>query len=73
MPRFPSYKPREVIKKLKKLGFVKHHQVGSHLTLKHPLSGKRAVVPVHLKDLKKGTLMAILKEADINIEDFGEA
>jgi len=70
MPKLPSLKPREVVKKLKKLGFIEHHQVGSHLTMKNPLNGKRAVVPLHLRDIKKGTLSAILREADVDREKF---
>lgn len=70
MPKLPSLKPREVVKKLQKLGFEKHHQVGSHLTLRHPETKKRAVVPMHLKDIKKGTLLSLLKEAGIEKETF---
>lgn len=70
MPKLPSLKPREVVKKLKKLGFVEHHQVGSHLTLKLPETKLRAVVPMHLKDIKKGTLLSLLREAGIDKEDF---
>lgn len=73
MPRIPSLKPREVVKKLEKLGFAKHHQVGSHLTMKNLANGKRAVVPLHLKDIKKGTLSAILRESDVDKEDFIKA
>ena len=70
MPKLPSYKPREVVKKLKKLGFVEHHQVGSHLTMKQLDTGKRAVVPMHLRDIKKGTLLSLLREAGIEKEKF---
>jgi len=70
MPKLPSLKPREVVKKLQKLGFIKHHQVGSHLTMKNPTTDKRAVIPMHLKDVKKGTLNAILREADIDKDKF---
>ena len=70
MPKLPALKPREVVKKLKKLGFLEHYQVGSHLTMKHPETKQRAVVPMHLKDVKKGTLSAILREAGIEKEKF---
>lgn len=70
MSKLPSYKPREVVKKLTKLGFIKHHQVGSHLTMKHPESKRRAVVPMHLKDIKKGTLLSLIHEAGIDKENF---
>ncbi len=70
MPKLPSFRPREVVKKLRKLGFIEHHQVGSHLTMKHPDTKHRAVVPMHLKDLKKGTLLSLLREAGIEKEKF---
>ena len=70
MPKLPSIKPRDVVKRLKRLGFIEHHQVGSHLTMKHPETQHRAVVPMHLKDMKKGTLSGLLKEAGIEREDF---
>ena len=70
MPKLPSYKPREVVKKLIKLGFIKHHQVGSHLTMKHPETKRRAVVPMHLKDIKKGTLLSLLRESGVEREEF---
>lgn len=73
MPKLPSFKPRQVIKKLKKLGFIEHHQVGSHLTMKHPQTKRRAVIPMHLKDIKKGTLLSLLRETGIEKDDFGKA
>lgn len=73
MSKLPSLKPRDVVKKLKKLGFIEHHQVGSHLTMKHPETKRRAVIPMHLKDMKKGTLSSLLREAGIEKEDFLKA
>ncbi|MBI4067598.1 type II toxin-antitoxin system HicA family toxin [Candidatus Gottesmanbacteria bacterium] len=69
----PVLKPREVVKKLKRLDFIEHHQVGSHLTMKNVETNRRAVVPMHLKDIKKGTLSAILREANISKEEFQNA
>lgn len=70
MPKLPSLTPREAIKKLKKLGFIEHHQVGSHLVLKHQITSRRAVVPMHLRDIKKGTLASILRESGVDKEKF---
>lgn len=70
MPKLPSLKPREVVKRLKKLGFIEHHQEGSHLTMKNSKKGTRAVVLMHLKDVKRGTLSAILREADVDRDEF---
>lgn len=70
MPKLPSLKPRQVIKKLQNLGFVIDHTTGSHIIMYHPVTKKRAVVPFHLKDIPKGTLTALLREAGINRKEF---
>ena len=71
MPKI--YTPKEVIKKLKKLGFVEDRQSGSHKIFYHPETKARAVVPYHLKELPKGTLSAILRESNISKGDFKKA
>jgi predicted RNA binding protein YcfA (HicA-like mRNA interferase family) len=70
MPKLPILKPRQLVKKLQKLGFIKDHQTGSHLIMYHPDSGRRAVAPIHLKDIPKGTLAAILRESQIDLKEF---
>ena len=70
MPKLPVLTPRKVLKKLIKLGFVEDHTTGSHKIYYHPETKKRAVVPYHLKDLKPGTLSAILREANISRKEF---
>lgn len=70
MPKLPVVKARELIKVLKKLGFVKTHQVGSHAQFKHP-NGKKVTIPIHPgKDLKRGLLRGILKDLEISVEEF---
>jgi len=59
------------MKILRSLGFQKDHITGSHFVFYHPQTKKRAVVPRHLKDLPKGTLMSILREVGISKEEFG--
>jgi len=73
MPKLPVIKPKEVIKKYEKLGFVIDRQSGSHLILLHPKTNRRAVIPHHLKDLKKGTLSAILRESGVSRDEFSNA
>ena len=70
MSKFPSFKPKEVIKKFKKLGYIIDRQSGSHVILYHPTLKKRSTIPLHVKDLPKGTLFSILKEAGISKEEF---
>lgn len=67
MPRVPALTPKKLIQKLKQLGFKEDHVTGSHVILYHSI-GRRAVVPLHHRDLPRGTLMAILREADIDFE-----
>ncbi|MBI1866384.1 MAG: type II toxin-antitoxin system HicA family toxin, partial [Candidatus Staskawiczbacteria bacterium] len=61
---------KKLIKILQSLNFTLDHSTGSHFIFYNPLTKKRAVVPCHNKDLLKGTLISILKEAGISKEDF---
>ena len=67
MSRLPSLKPREVVKTLKKNGFIEVRQVGSHLHLFHPQKNLRVTVPMHNKDLKRKTLASIFDQAKIKL------
>jgi predicted RNA binding protein YcfA (HicA-like mRNA interferase family) len=68
--RLPTYKPDEVIRKLQKAGFSVDHVTGSHYILRHP-DGRRVVVPYHQgRDLKRGVLRAILRQAGLTPEEF---
>ncbi len=70
MPKLPILKPKDVVKRFQKLGFVKDRQTGSHVILYHPKNKQRAVIPFHVKDLKKGTLKTILNQTGVSVEDF---
>jgi predicted RNA binding protein YcfA (HicA-like mRNA interferase family) len=70
MPKLPVLKPKEVIKRFEKLGFIIDRQSGSHVILYRQKDKRRAVIPLHLKDIKKGTLLAILRESGISRDDF---
>lgn len=70
MPKLPSFTPKQLIKRLKNLGFIEDHITGSHIIFYHPKTGKRAVVPYHLKDIPKGTLLSPLREAGISRDEI---
>ncbi len=70
MPKLPSITPKKVIKILEKNGFLLDHSTGSHLVYYHPEKRRRVTVPFHRKDIPKGTLMSILKQAGIDREDL---
>jgi len=61
---------REVVRFLKRHGFIEKRQSGSHLVLQNPRTRYRAVVPIHPGDLPKGLLHRILKDAGLEIPDF---
>jgi predicted RNA binding protein YcfA (HicA-like mRNA interferase family) len=63
MPKLPAVKPREVIRFLEQNGFVLDHTSGSHFIFYNPTSKRRAVVPHHNRDMPKGTLLSLLREA----------
>ena len=66
MPKLPTLSSQKVIKILEKNGFILDRVKGSHHIFYHPDTNKRVVVPFHKKDLPKGTLLEILKQAGIS-------
>lgn len=71
MPKLPIVKDRQLIKLLKKLGFIERAESGtSHLILKHG-DGRITIVPRHPgKDIPRGTLRGIINDIDVTVEDF---
>ena len=70
MSRLPVLKPREAIAALKKAGFTVDHQTGSHIILHKPFHPLIVTVPYHSRDLKRGTLKAILTQAGLTTDDL---
>lgn len=70
MSNQPSLTPKDLIRILKKKGFVLDRSRCSHQIWLHTVSRKRAVVPMHKKDLPAGTLYSILKQAGINKDEL---
>ncbi|MCD7813348.1 MAG: type II toxin-antitoxin system HicA family toxin [Lachnospiraceae bacterium] len=58
-------KPVEMVKLLEKSGFAVISQNGSHIKLRNPETGKQVIVPMHSKEMKKGTEQDILKRAGL--------
>ena len=71
-PKIPSFNSRQVISILKRRGFVLDRQSGSHAVFIHS-DGRRTTVPIHGKrDLGKGILHQIMKDAKLTLEDMLE-
>lgn len=69
MSRLPRISGRECIRALRRLGFEKIRQEGSHVVLRRTEPFAQVVVPDH-KELDRGTLRAILRLAGIERAKF---
>jgi len=71
MGRLSGFNYRQIIKKIKKFGFVFDRQAaGSHEIWYNDRTNKYTTIPNHPGDIHEGTLRAILKQADIKPDDF---
>ena len=59
-------KSKELLKLLIDDGWYEIRRSGSHIIMRHPRKKTQLAVPLHTgKELKKGTLNSILKDAEI--------
>ena len=70
MSRLPTVTASEMVRALKRAGFVEHHQKGSHLYLWHGERQMMTGVPMHPGDLKRSLMKAIIKQAGLTEDDF---
>jgi len=71
--RLPPVQSKQAIRALERAGFIIHRVTGSHYVLKHPAKPTlRVTVPFHNRDLKRGTLQSIVKQAGFTNEEFLE-
>jgi predicted RNA binding protein YcfA (HicA-like mRNA interferase family) len=68
MSRLPVCSGQDAIRAFQKLGYQLDHQSGSHIILRHPQM-RRLTVPNH-RELAKGTLRALIREAGLTKEEF---
>jgi len=70
MSRLPACSGADAVKAFRQLGYEVDHQTGSHIILRHP-SQRRLTVPNH-RELAKGTLRALIREAGLTKEQFSD-
>ncbi|MDM7994480.1 MAG: type II toxin-antitoxin system HicA family toxin [Acidobacteriota bacterium] len=71
MSRLAGFKYAEIIKKLRRFGFTFYrHAAGSHEIWHNPITNRFTTIPNHSCDVPEGTLRAILKQAEIDPNDF---
>lgn len=72
MTKLPPLSGRDLIKAFRKIGYVVDHQTGSHIILRRTEPPhRRLTVPNH-KELAKGTLRALIRQAGLSREEFLE-
>jgi predicted RNA binding protein YcfA (HicA-like mRNA interferase family) len=72
MARLPILRAQEVIGALEKAGFQVIGQKGSHVRMRHA-DGRVVTVPVHAgRDIGRGLLRKILRDAEFTHEAFLE-
>ena len=69
MSKLPVISGKECIKVLEKIDFVIVRQRGSHLVLARQDPKTTVIVPNH-KQLDRGTLRAIIRQADLTVDEF---
>ncbi len=69
MGTLPKISGAECVKALEKAGFYFKRQRGSHIVLRRDDPFAQVVVPNH-KQLDRGTLRAIIRQADLSVDEF---
>jgi len=70
MSKLRALKSGEVLSALRRAGFERGRQKGSHLRLRHA-DGRVVTVPEHgVQDLGRGLLRKILRDAELTVEEF---
>jgi predicted RNA binding protein YcfA (HicA-like mRNA interferase family) len=70
MGSLPVLKPREIVARLERLGFIEVRQRGSHKQFRHA-DGRATTVPVHAgRDISPILLRQICRDIGVSPEDF---
>ena len=69
MSKLPGISGRECVRALEKTGFYFKRQEGSHIILRRKDPFAQVVVPDH-KELDRGTLRAIIRQAGLMVDEF---
>jgi len=70
LSKLPVISGKKLCKVLGKIGYSIDHQTGSHIILRHKNPPyRRLTVPEH-KEIAKGTLRAIIRQAGLTVDEF---
>jgi predicted RNA binding protein YcfA (HicA-like mRNA interferase family) len=72
VPKLPVVSGIKIVKALTKIGYETDHQTGSHIILRQKeYPYRRLTIPNH-KEIAKGTLRAIIRQAGLTLEELLE-
>ena len=72
MPKLPLISGQRAVNIFTKIGYSVDHQTGSHIILRHKdPPHRRLTIPNH-KEISKGTLRAIIRQAGLSRDEFIE-
>jgi len=72
LTKLPVVSGKQLCKMLSKIGYFIDHQTGSHIILRQDSTPhRRLTVPNH-KEIARGTLRAIIRQAGLTIDEFKE-
>jgi predicted RNA binding protein YcfA (HicA-like mRNA interferase family) len=70
--KYPILPPDDIIRALKKTGFYKVSQKGSHVKYrKDGIPTRTVIIPMH-DEVARGTLQSILEQAEVTLDEFNE-
>lgn len=71
MSKLPQVSGADVVRVLQKIGFTMRRQHGSHMIMRRDNPFAQTVVPNH-RQIDRGTLRAILRQAEISVDELTE-
>ncbi len=72
MPPLPSVSGDEAVRAFERLGYERVRQRGSHIRLKPGDAGRKPLTVPRKKELKRGMLRSLIRDAGITVEEFIE-
>ena len=72
MSRLPVVSGQDAVRAFERVGYHVSHQSGSHIILRHEDPPyRRLSIPSH-RELAKGTLRGLIRDAGLTVEEFTE-
>ncbi|MBI2892765.1 MAG: type II toxin-antitoxin system HicA family toxin [Deltaproteobacteria bacterium] len=70
MGRLPVVSGSDAVRAFERIGYDVDHQTGSHIILRNRRPPFRRLTVPHHKELARGTLRALIREAGLTVDEF---